>query len=49
MPRDMIIVNVEIDVAVETITTTNEPIQVRNEKAKGLGEFYLNVLVLVLY
>lgn len=28
MPRDMIIVNVEIDVAVETITTTNEPIQV---------------------
>ncbi|CAL2029195.1 unnamed protein product [Caenorhabditis brenneri] len=27
MPRDMIIVNVEIDVAVETITTTNEPIQ----------------------
>uniref|UniRef100_A0A8R1IP20 BTB domain-containing protein n=1 Tax=Caenorhabditis japonica TaxID=281687 RepID=A0A8R1IP20_CAEJA len=26
MPRDMIIVNVEIDVAVETITTTNEPI-----------------------
>ncbi|CAO4361787.1 Protein CBR-MEL-26 [Caenorhabditis briggsae] len=27
MPRDMIIVHVEIDVAVETITTTNEPIQ----------------------
>ncbi|CAB3408170.1 unnamed protein product [Caenorhabditis bovis] len=26
LPRDMIIVNVEIDVAVETITTTNEPI-----------------------
>ncbi|CAI2316814.1 unnamed protein product [Caenorhabditis sp. 36 PRJEB53466] len=27
MPRDMIIVNVEIDVAVETVTTNNEPIQ----------------------
>lgn len=28
LPRDLIIVNVEIDVAVETITTTTEPIMV---------------------
>ncbi|KAK6028886.1 BTB/POZ domain protein, partial [Ostertagia ostertagi] len=29
LPRDLIIVNVEIDVAVETITTTTEPIMMR--------------------
>ncbi|KHJ90700.1 BTB/POZ domain protein [Oesophagostomum dentatum] len=30
LPRDLIIVNVEIDVAVETITTTTEPIMTSN-------------------
>ncbi|CAI4227314.1 unnamed protein product [Auanema sp. JU1783] len=40
LPRDMIIVNVEIDVAVETITTTHEPILPNSNCEQQLVEDY---------